>query len=107
MAYHPATAQELVTAIKAQRVAVVKWGASWCRPCQLIGPVFDTWAQTQAGRAAFISAEADDDELEDLASAYNVKSLPTFQVFVDGKLVDSWVGASETMLADKVKHYLT
>jgi len=106
MALHPATARDLVDAVKAAPVAFVKWSASFCGPCKRIQPLYDTLAQTYAHEAVFLVVEADQEEFEALAEAYHIAALPTFQVFVDRKLVTSFAGADPKTLEKKVREYI-
>ena len=106
MALPPPTSLEFVELVKSHPLAFVKWGAQWCVPCKRIQPHFDTLAQTNASQAVFLCVEADSLEFEELALAYRVNSLPTFQVFVNQKLVDHLVGAQESSLTELVHKYV-
>lgn len=106
MSIHPETSAEFVSLVKDSHIAFVKWGASWCGPCKAIQPHFDKLAKTYAKNAVFIVIEADTEEFEALAAAYNISALPTFHVFEDSKLVKSQSGANATALEKLVKEYV-
>jgi thioredoxin 1 len=73
----------------AQPVLVDFW-AEWCAPCRLIAPIVETLAEEYAGTLKV--AKADVDQLPELADRFNVRSIPTLGLFVDGQLVKRIVG---------------
>lgn len=107
MSLHPETGLDLVNLIKNHPLAFVKWGAEWCKPCQRIQPHFDALAEAHSTQAVFISVGADQEGLQELALAYQINSLPTFQVFVDHKLVDTLIGANPASLTQLVSKYVS
>ena len=62
------------TFLQRNETLVIKFTATWCRPCQIIGPVFTELAAIYA--AHFI--EVDVDDLDQIAAKYNVAVMPTF-----------------------------
>jgi len=106
MSIQPDTSKEFVEMVKNSHISVVKWGASFCGPCKVIQPVFDSLAQKYSDQALFIRIEADKKEFEDLAAAYNITALPTFHVFIDQKLVDSTQGANSKNLETFLEKHL-
>jgi len=58
--------------------------ASWCGPCKAIKPVVQALAEELPG-VHFL--QIDVDELDELAQACNVSSMPTFVAFVGGKMM--------------------
>lgn len=73
--------------------------ATWCGPCKVIAPQFEVLAEHFQKIKFF---KLDIDNLEDIAEKENVSSLPTFKVYVDGKIVKTIVGAS----VDKIRSAL-
>lgn len=72
-----------------QPQVIVKFTATWCRPCQEIHPLYEKLAQEHSS-AAFCTVDVDD--LEDIASEYNVAMMPTFLVFKNGQVHDTKTG---------------
>lgn len=70
------------------RGVVVDFSASWCGPCQQMAPMVERLA-----RQGFSIQSVDVDQRPDLKAKYNITSLPTFLVIVDGKEVQRRVGA--------------
>jgi thioredoxin len=65
---------------------VVEFSADWCVDCKRVAPDMPEIAAKFAGQFDF--AELDVDESRAIAEEYNVKGIPTFIIFRDGKEVD-------------------
>lgn len=68
---------------------VVKFTADWCRPCKEIHPEFVALAG-KFSKATFCTVDVD--ELDEVAAEYNIAMMPTFLVFKEGKLSESFSG---------------
>ena len=80
---------------------LVDFHADWCPPCKVLGPTIDALANEYAGRAQV--GKVDIDANKDLAREFNVRSIPTTLVFLDGEVVDRFVGiASKETLAQSL-----
>ncbi len=85
------TSQEFKTQVlETKGVALVDFWAEWCPPCRALTPTIDQLASDQEGNA--LVAKVNVDEAKDVASQFNVSSIPTVIVFKDGKEVDRLVG---------------
>ena len=73
-----------------QPVLVDFW-APWCNPCQTLIPILSSLAEEYNG--AFMLAKVNTDEQGELAAQAGVRSLPTVKLFVDGKIVNEFMGA--------------
>jgi len=82
--------QEVIEASFQQPVLVDFW-AEWCNPCQMLVPVLTKLAEEYQG--AFILAKVNTDEQRELATQAGVRSLPTVKLFVDGQIVNEFMGA--------------
>ncbi len=70
--------------------AMVDFWASWCGPCQMVGPVIEEISE-EVKDAKICKVNVD--EQPDIAGKYNVMSIPTIIVFKNGEAVKVSVGA--------------
>ena len=71
---------------------LVDFWATWCGPCQTMGPVVDELAQELTDVKV---GKVNVDEQMALAREYKVMSIPTFLVFKDGKVAERTLGVQE------------
>lgn len=64
--------------------------ASWCGPCQMLGPVIEQVADDLDGKVLVGKVNVDDNR--ELASRFGVMTIPTLVVFKDGVEVNRVVG---------------
>ncbi len=70
----------------------VDFWAEWCGPCRMIGPIVEELSTEYDGKINFVKVNVD--ESNELASKYNIFSIPTLLIFNNGKLIDQQVGAA-------------
>jgi thioredoxin 1 len=70
----------------------VDFWAEWCGPCRMVSPVIEELANEYAGKINFVKVNVD--ENNELASKYNVFSIPTLALFNKGQIVAQQVGAA-------------
>jgi len=71
-------------------VLVDAW-APWCGPCRTVGPIVDELATELAGKVRVAKLNVDDNPRT--AARFDVRSIPTLLVMVNGREVDRIVGA--------------
>jgi thioredoxin 1 len=99
------TASELNELLSHKGVVLADFSATWCGPCQAMGPIVERLAERFAGRAGVVKVDVD--QAGELATAYGVRSVPTFLIFANGRVVERVVGAtSETALATVIEAQL-
>ena len=69
---------------------IIDFGASWCGPCQMMGPVFEKLSKEYEGKLKF--AKASTEEQPDLANKYEIRSIPCLIVLNKGKEVERLIG---------------
>lgn len=89
--------------VRSQKPIVLKFGATWCGPCKHIAPKFEQLAKHHAATAIF--ASVDIDELDSVAAAFKVNSVPAFFVLKNHDVVDRCVGGDPVRLEHMVKKH--
>jgi len=79
-----------VLAASHERPVMVDFWAAWCEPCKMLTPVLEAVATKHDG--AVLVAKVNSDEEPELAAQLGVRSLPTVMLFVEGAIVDRFVG---------------
>jgi putative thioredoxin len=102
----PADFEPLVMAASSQNPPVggpviVDFYADWCEPCKQLTPALEKLVV--AAQGAVRLAKVNVDNLPELASALQVKELPTVMVVHKGKLVESFKGGLQP---DKLKEFV-
>ena len=73
------------------RLVLVDFWADWCAPCRALMPVLASLADAYGGK--LIVAKVNTEEERTLAAEHGIRSLPTVQLFKDGRPVDQFLGA--------------
>ena len=76
---------------------VVDFTASWCPPCNQIGPLFEAQVKKQPG---LVLRKVDVDANAGAKQAAGITAMPTFKVYKDGAEVNAMKGADEPGLID-------
>ncbi|HVK03857.1 MAG TPA: thioredoxin [Armatimonadaceae bacterium] len=70
---------------------LVDFWATWCGPCKTLGPILEKLAGEYNG--AFLLAKVDVDKEQQIAAAFQIRSVPTVFLVKGGQLVDGFPGA--------------
>jgi len=76
--------------ITSNATVVVDYWAPWCGPCRGFAPVFERVAEQNPG---VVFAKVNTDDEQEIASHFQIRSIPTLMVFRDQIIVFSQPGA--------------
>ena len=100
---HVRSAAQYGTLLKTSKLVLVDFTASWCGPCRQIAPVFSQLS-LQYPEVHFVKVDVD--EVQEVAQAEHVRSMPTFKVYRYGTKTEEFSGADPGKLKQLVEKYL-
>jgi thioredoxin 1 len=77
--------------LKSDKPVLVDFWAEWCGPCKMVAPVLEEIAAAHGDSLRVVKLNID--ENPQTARNYQIMSIPTMAVFVDGAIAKSIVGA--------------
>ena len=98
------TAKNFQEHVEKPGILLIDWWATWCGPCRAFAPIYEK-ASDKYNDVVF--GKIDTDAEQELAAAFEIRSIPTLMVFRDQVLVFARPGmipgAALDDLIDKVK----
>ena len=76
--------------MQSEQVVLLDFYATWCGPCRIVSPIIDEIAEENENVRV---CKVDVDEQTELASRFQVYSIPTLVVMKDGKVLTQSTGA--------------
>ncbi len=82
--------EEQVLTKSKEKIVVVDFWASWCVPCNMLGPVLEKVVDSYGDKVML--AKVNIDENTATADQFSVNAIPAVKVFKDGKVVSEFTG---------------
>lgn len=75
--------------LKSKKPVIVDHWTPWCSPCLMMAPVFEELSKEMTN-VNFCKLNVDENPR--VAQEYEIRSIPTFLIFKNGKVIDAIVG---------------
>ena len=86
------------------KLVLVDFWAPWCSPCKTLTPILETIAQTYKELKVL---KHNIDDFPNVATAENIRSIPTLYLYKEGKQVETIIGAQpEAQIVNIIKKHL-
>ncbi|KAG1956548.1 thioredoxin [Pimephales promelas] len=86
------------------KLVVVDFTATWCGPCQSIAPFYKGLSENPS-YANVVFLKVDVDDAQDVAQSCEIKCMPTFHFYKNGKRLGDFSGSNQAKLEEMVKEY--
>ncbi len=87
--------------LNSDKPVFVDFWAEWCGPCRMVSPIVEELSKEYEGKVNFVKVNVDQNR--DLASKYNILSIPTLAIFRNGEVVAQTAGASSI---ESIRNYI-
>jgi thioredoxin len=84
------TQENFESTIRGNPMVIVDFWAPWCGPCKGFAPVYEKASETHP---EVVFAKVNTDEQQELAGAFNIRSIPTLMVFREQIILFQQAGA--------------
>lgn len=91
--------------LRSDKPVLVDFWAAWCGPCLQVGPILEQLADEHGESIRFVKMNVDENPVT--PSSYRVTGIPTINVYKDGEVVKSIVGARpKAMLLNELSEFI-
>jgi thioredoxin 1 len=83
------TMQNFDQLVESSPILILDFWAEWCGPCKMFGPIFE---QAAGVHPDIVFGKVDTEQAQDLAAAFQIRSIPTVLAFKEKELVFEQAG---------------
>ena len=99
------TADFEAVVLKSTTPVLVDFWAEWCGPCRAVGPILEEISNEYGDKIKIVKLNTDEEGA--IAMKYGISSIPTMNIFVNGEVVKSIVGAKpKPVLLKDLENYI-
>jgi len=80
-----------VEVLDSDKLSMIDFWAEWCGPCRAVGPILDEISNEYGDKLTIVKLNTDEESA--LAIKYGVTSIPMLNVYVNGEVVKTIIGA--------------
>jgi len=99
MATMEMTKDNFEATVNGNPIVIIDFWAPWCGPCRGFAPVFEKASEAHPD---VVFAKVNSDEQQELAGAFNIRSIPTLMVFREKVILFQQAGALPGQALDQV-----
>lgn len=77
--------------MKSDKPVIIDFWAEWCGPCRAVGPILDEISNEHGDKLTIVKLNTDEESA--IAIKYGVTSIPMLNVYVNGEVVKTIIGA--------------
>ena len=85
--------------ITGNAMVIVDFWAPWCAPCRAFAPTFEAASEQHAD---VVVAKVNTEEEQEIAGAFNIRSIPTLMVFREQVILYAEAGALPPQMLEEV-----
>ena len=79
--------------LEGETPVLVDFWAPWCGPCKMMAPAYNQAAQKLEPKMRLL--KVDTEQAQELGARYNIRSIPTMALFINGKEIARQAGAMD------------